>query len=1111
MFTRSRLLAFCSHIFRTTASFAVVLLVISLFAAPGFAAKEPNTNCQPLGVQRVVSPVDDRALVSLHGNVHRLAQSQYDQGRVPDDMLLEHIILMLQRSTVQEQALQTRIDQMHNRRSPYFQKWLTPEQVGGCYGTVDSDIAAVTGWLQKHGFKVDSVPAGKTLLYFTGTAGQVRNTFHTEIHNLNVKGEQHIANMSEPQIPKALAPVVAGFRSLHNFFPKPLSHIVGPIQHNSKTGGWHAVQATANEESKTKPAGGAGSLLTFSDNNSTYYAVGPQDLYTIYGENALLTASPPVNGAGQTLAIVQDSDVNPADVTSFRSQFGLPAYPSTPNATQGGVNFMFGVTGSTTCTDPGVVQGGESEADIDVEWMGSTAPAATIDFVSCADTATTNGIDISGPYIVNSLASTVSAFSVSFGWCEAELPDTQIGFGSSSFYSTLWEQAVAEGQTPVVAAGDSGDDVCDRGNGQGPNGNSIGVNGYSVSGLASSPYNVATGGTDFSDQYQTDFTPTAYWNSNDTSPYLSALSYIPETAWNNTCANTLVADFLRYTGQGNYTPEQICNGADANIGTAFTNLDGGSGGISTVSALPTWQSVYGVGLSTNFTSTTFRNLPDVSLFASDGSLWNHVLVYCQSDQAPCDYATGSDAIAMAAGGTSFVAPMFGGIMGLINQAWSTTNVPVRQGQADYTLYALATAEYGTAASQNTSTSAPSAYTCEGSNVNAISTYSSVFPSCTFYEINRTSVEGSTTCLGGTTTGCLTNNNAQPCETSSPNCYTGTNGDTYGILSSSTSASEPAYSHSFGFNDATGLGSFNITNLVANWNSVSPQFASTTTVTSSATNPITTTTNLTATVTATGRGGLAPPMGTVNFYPGSACTGTSLGTANLAPASGCTTSCNATATLSNVSAASIGGGTTSIAACFSGDGANDGPSTGTVAVTVQAATLAVAAQSPTVTVTAGSAAAVTINLTATNGTVPGSAVSITCSGGPSDAPACTFSPDPITGTINSTATAVTVTLNTTASDGKLQRPIHRSPFLFAMILPAMLLLPVGAVVRKRKRWLLLTGITLVLLLSWTACGGGSSSTAGGGTGTGSQNYTVTITASATGAQAGTTSVTLTVNQ
>lgn len=1083
---------------RIASAIAVVAVLCAIL--PRFAAASDYSKCIPLATPRITAAVDEGSLTTLHGYMHPLARAEYDQGRVDDNLPLEHIIMLLQRSSLQETALATRIDQMHNRRSPYYRKWLTAQDVGGCYGVADPDIAVVAAWLQSHGFKIDTVPAGKMLIIFSGTAGQVSKAFHTEIHNLSVRGEQHIANMNDPQIPAALAPVIAGFRSLHNFFPKPLSRVVGPIQRDPETGKWHAAElsnSVVQKASQSKSKGGT-PLLTFSGSGGTFWVVGPQDLYTIYNETPLLppASANPVDGKGETLAIVQDSDVNPADVTSFRSQFGLPAYPATPNATQGGVNYMDGISGY--CSDPGITAGGESEADIDVQWMGTTAPAAIIDFVSCADTATTFGGDLSAPYIINNLDSTVSAFSLSFGVCEAQLPTTPPFFASNAFYSGLWEQAVAEGQTPVVASGDSADDVCDRGNGDGfNNGQDLGETGLSVNGLASTPYNVAAGGTDFSDNYQTNFNPTSYWNSNDTSPYRSALSYIPEIAWNDTCASTVLVDYFRYAGNPpliySNGPEGLCNDAtDFNEPYVFTTLDGGSGGISTISSLPTWQSAYGVGLSGNFTSTTQRNLPDIAMFASDG-FWNHFLVFCQSDSVPCDFATGFS----GAGGTSFVAPMFAGIMGLINQTHS------RQGQANYTLYALATAEYGTPGSENTSITAPSGYTCEGSNINAISTYGSIFGDCTFYSINRTSQAGSTSCVGASNTGCLVDNNDQPCATGTPGCFTNTSGDAYGILSNSTSTFESAFSQSAGYNAVAGLGSINISNLSKNWDTVTPGFASTTTIAVGTPSIFTTTsTALTATVTATGRGGIAPPLGDVTFYAGSSCTGTAVGSANLVPATGCTTSCNSTASLSVTGAQLGGAGTDSVLACFTGDGANDAPSTSTAAsVTVAQTVLTVVPSPSTLSIAGGQPGTVMLAVSA-NAAIS-TAVTFACSGLPSDA-SCAFS------TVSSLPANVTMTIDTTVNDAKLIPPGRGSSLpMLGLILPGILLLPAAGLLRRRKKWFL-SCLGLLLMVGWMGCGGGSSSSTTTVT-HGSQTYTVNITSSATGATPGTASVSVTVTR
>ncbi|MGA3210649.1 MAG: protease pro-enzyme activation domain-containing protein, partial [Terriglobales bacterium] len=390
---------------------------------------------------RISASPDNSNLITLKGNVHPLATAKFDQGIVGDNLPMEHLVMLLQRSPDQEQMLTAVIDGQKNRHSELYHHWLTPETFSSHFGPASADIAVVTSWLQSQGFKVEQVTKGRTAVIFSGTAGQVQTAFHTEIHYLNVNGETHISNMSEPKIPIALAPVVRGLRSLNNFFPKPLIRNAGQFHRNRQNGEIQRV-------SGTQPS------PNFTDTTDGVYLVGPQDFYTIYHENPLLANG--INGAGTTLAVVEETDIVPADVTTFRTAFALPPYPASPNNTQGGVNYMFGVSGY--CSDPGILTDGEEgEADIDVQWEGTVAPNATIDFVSCASTTTTAGIDLTAMYIVNNLASTVSAFSESYGLCEVAG-----GSAAGAFYTDLWEQAAAQGQTVSVSAGDSGSMGCDQ-------------------------------------------------------------------------------------------------------------------------------------------------------------------------------------------------------------------------------------------------------------------------------------------------------------------------------------------------------------------------------------------------------------------------------------------------------------------------------------------------------------------------------------------------------------------------------------------------------------------------------------------------------------------------
>jgi subtilase family serine protease len=363
-------------------------------------------------------------------------------------------------------------------------------------------------------------------LEFSGSAGQVQEAFHTTIHKYLINGQQHWANASDPQIPTALLPAVAGIASLNNFPRKPMNHFVGGFSRDKNTG-------------RVRPAT---PLYSFPENECSEdnycFALGPYDFATIY--NVLPLWNNNINGTGQTIAIVGESNINPQDVANFRSMFGLPA-----NSTATGNPLNIILNGP----DPGL-QGDESEADIDVQWSGAVAPYATVDFVVSQSTETTSGTDLSAVYIVdNNLAPVMSE---SYGLCELGLGTT-----GNQFYNALWQQAAAQGITVFISAGDNGAAGCDNFDAQSP---APAEYGLEVSGYASTPYNVAVGGTDFND-----FTnPGTYWSlTNNSTTQASALGYIPETSWNDSCTArnlpdrnpVIAAPYLSARARGYFVPD----------------------------------------------------------------------------------------------------------------------------------------------------------------------------------------------------------------------------------------------------------------------------------------------------------------------------------------------------------------------------------------------------------------------------------------------------------------------------------------------------------------------------------------------------------------------------
>ncbi|WP_260741208.1 Ig-like domain repeat protein [Tunturiibacter lichenicola] len=685
----------------------VVLLLAVL--APAYAQSP-----LPAPRSRILQAVDDSHRTILHGNTHPLARAEFDQGALADTTPLRRMVLVLQRSAEQETALQQLIDQQQDKSSSMYHQWLTPDSFGAAFGPSDRDLSAVTAWLSGHGFSNLQVNAGHTLIEFNGTAGMVRSAFRVGMHRYAIQGEEHFANDSDPQIPDALAPVVAGIASLNNFPRKASSHRVGNFRHDVATN--RTTPLSEQLSGKALPG------FTIDNGSVAAYGVTPYDFATIYNVLPLWNASTPIDGAGQTIAIVGQTDINPADFVNFRKLFSLPlGNTATPTGTEY-LNLIY------NGPNPGVT-GDEGEADIDTQWSAAVAKRATIDYVVSEGTEVTQGTDLSAIYIVNNNLAPVVSYS--YGECELFL-----GTSGNSFYKTLWQQAAAQGITVVLASGDSGSAGCD-------NAGVIGASaGIAVSGLGSTPYNISVGGTDFYMPQGGD----AFWSAtNSSATQASAKGYIPESSWNESCTNSVFGTSRIFSGE---TPEQVCNSATAVVDGLLSVVGGGGGPSSCIQsngtspascrggyAKPSWQT--GVGVP----SDGVRDTPDVSLFASSGFFGAFYVVCQQStnpDGQPC--SLGGPTYDFAGyGGTSVASPAFAGILSLVNEKTGS-----RQGNANYVLYRLASeqAKAGTACSAITG--APAA-------------------GCVFNDIT-------------------TDTTAMPCLKGTPNCTTTHPNDLYGTLS-----------------------------------------------------------------------------------------------------------------------------------------------------------------------------------------------------------------------------------------------------------------------------------------------------------------------------------------
>jgi len=716
------------HVPRSRILFVCVTLVPFLLAG----RQMPSESSQ------ATRGIDDSSRVVLRGNTDPRAESQFDRGPAPDSQPVNRILLLLQRSPQQESVLRRLLDTQQARSSPDYHRWLTPSEFGRQFGPADADIEAVSSWLTSDGFAVKGVSAGKTIIEFSGNVGQIRRAFRTQIHRYVINHTEYLANASDPQIPVAFSAVIAGFASLNNF--------------RSQMGSRRLI-LSENAEQTEKPSP---QWTTQKTSGGTEYAIGPYDFAKIYNSLPLWNATRPIDGTGQSVALAERTDIctagspdfptascnNRDDVQAFREYFGLPL-----SLVGGNSPVQVIVNGP----NPGLTSD-ETEALIDVDAVGGVAKGARIEVVVSQTTEATPGFDLSAEYIVdNNLA---PVMSLSFMKCEAEV-------GPLLFYDMLWEQAAAQGITVVVSSGDSGSAGCDDEKSE-----ITAVHGLAVNGIASTPFNVAVGGTDFDDAGN----QTTYWSaSNDPVTKASAMSYIPEIPWNDSCA---AGGASECNAESDVTIDAGGGGESACAYLTQQLQESNPGASDTYCLKPAWQS--GLAL-TGFESTDgVRDLPDVSLFGASGLRSESAFVVCQSDRnnppqcPPFDFVYG----------TSNSAPAFAGIMAMVNQYMVGQGDDIgRQGNANYVLYDLAAEQV------SAGTDCVSEDVKTGNN-------------CIFYDIT-------------------TGNNSVPCAGGTPDC-SATGSGAIGVL---VNSSNIAWSAGPGYDLATGLGTINVANLVHAWGSL----------------------------------------------------------------------------------------------------------------------------------------------------------------------------------------------------------------------------------------------------------------------------------------------------
>ncbi len=383
---------------------------------------------------------------------------------------------------------------------------------------------------------------------------------------------------------------------------------------------------------RLRSAGAITPQYTFTSGTTQYHFLAPGDFAVIYDLNPLYSSG--YTGSGETIVITGQSAIETSDITNFQSAAGLTQKAPTITLVPG--------TGTSTITD---TDGDEDESDLDLEWSGAVARGATIDFVYVGNNQNYSVFDSIQYAIDNDIGSIIST---SYGACEADFSSADVTTLQSWF-----AQANAQGQTVVSASGDNGATDCEVDSGTGTtvvNGDEA-TKGLAVDLPAASPYVTGIGGTEF---FGDTTAPGNFWNSTNSTGDTSAIQYIPEEVWNDTSTSL--------------------------------GIEAGGGGKSILFGKPSWQTGTGVP------SDGARDVPDVSLNASpnhDGYL------FCASGDDSTSCSNGfldSKGDPDVAGGTSFGAPTFSGILAILSQKLDSSGL----GNVNPEIYSLANSDYSSA-------------------------------------------------------------------------------------------------------------------------------------------------------------------------------------------------------------------------------------------------------------------------------------------------------------------------------------------------------------------------------------------------------------------------------
>ncbi len=356
--------------------------------------------------------------------------------------------------------------------SRQYHHYLPAGAFAALFGPAPSTVREAIAVLRSAGLRVGEVSGNGLLVAFSGSAGRVAAAFHSHLERYELaSGRLAIANDSPLRLPASFAPFVQAVIGLDTL-TTPGSALA--VRNDSVR---NAGRVTGSSVTDASTAPKACQAATSDANNRSGFT--DAQIATAYGLDGLYGTDD--SGAGQTIAIYELEPFRTKDISAFDTcYFGAPA----------AAKMLARV--HTVAVDGGDPSGpGLGESELDIEDVSALAPGATLEVYEAPNTNT--------GYLANfnQIIEDDTAKLVTSSWfsgCETAVATEQPGL--EQVENTIFEQAAAQGQTVLEAAGDAGSDGCAH------NSDTPAQPLLSSSDPASQPYVLAVGGTTLNDATQ---------------------------------------------------------------------------------------------------------------------------------------------------------------------------------------------------------------------------------------------------------------------------------------------------------------------------------------------------------------------------------------------------------------------------------------------------------------------------------------------------------------------------------------------------------------------------------------------------------------------------------